>query len=563
MVYLDHRAKSDPTIFRNLDGRLVVVSNRVPLPSSAAEPAAGGLAVAMEAVLKACGGLWFGWSGRTSEEGSSEPQCRTFGSLTYAVCDLSRRDAEQYYCGFANRTLWPICHYRLDLADLSECNAAAYFRVNEQFARQLHKMLRHDDIIWVHDYHLIPLAYFLRQLGCSNRIGFFLHIPWPGPAVASALPFCQRLLRSFGAYDVVGFQTQADVDNFRDCIVSANAGLTVGGELCEVDGRWIQAGAFPIGIDTDAFAQQARAAENNRTVKRTLASLGGRDLIIGVDRLDYSKGLKHRVAAFAAFLERSPEATRARVTMLQITPKSRSEVPEYVRMQRDLAEEVGRINGKFGDVDWTPLRYINRPMRPAALAGLYRMSRVGLVTPLRDGMNLVAKEYVAAQAPDNPGVLVLSQFAGAAHELKSALIINPYDIEATSDALAHAFAMPLDERKDRWRAMMAVLRANSVHDWASHFLEALTTDVKGKSSDSRVAEHSFSNAVGVARPEPSSVARRAPSALPRASSQRRSTKGATQPLSKTPRRKPPLRPNGSAIRIAKETLLNPQTLLTP
>jgi trehalose 6-phosphate synthase len=245
--------------------------------------------------------------------------------------------------------------------------------------------------------------------------------------------------------------------------------------------------------------------------------------------------------------------------MLQITPKSRSEVPEYVRMQRELAEEVGRINGKFGDVDWTPLRYINRPMSPAALAGLYRMSRVGLVTPLRDGMNLVAKEYVAAQAPDTPGVLVLSQFAGAAQELQSALIINPYDIEATADALARAFLMPLDERKDRWRAMMAVLRANSVHDWASHFLEALATGVEGKSSDSQFAESSFSSAVGVARPEPSSVARRAPSALPRASSQRRSTNGATQPLSKAPRRTPPLRPNGSAIAKAaeSETLLNP------
>ena len=184
-----------------------------------------------------------------------------FWSLTYAVCDLSRRDAEQYYCGFANRTLWPICHYQLDLADLSECNAAAYFRVNEQFARQLHKMLRRDDVIWVHDYHLIPLARFLRQMGCANRIGFFLHIPWPGPAVASALPFYQRILRSFGAYDVVGFQTQADADNFRDCIVNANAGLTVGGELCEVNGRWLQVGAFPIGIDTHAFAQEALAAK--------------------------------------------------------------------------------------------------------------------------------------------------------------------------------------------------------------------------------------------------------------------------------------------------------------
>ena len=185
------------------------------------------MTVALEAALKERGGLWFGWSGKTGEEGDNVAQCRTVGSLTYAVCDLSRRDIEQYYCGFANRTLWPICHYRLDLANLSESNAAAYFRVNEHFARQVHKLLRPDDIIWVHDYHLIPMARFLRQMGCTNRIGFFLHIPWPGPDVASALPFYQRILRGFGAYDVVGFQTQSDADNFRDCITAANAGRAI------------------------------------------------------------------------------------------------------------------------------------------------------------------------------------------------------------------------------------------------------------------------------------------------------------------------------------------------
>jgi trehalose 6-phosphate synthase len=461
-------------------GRLIVVSNRVPLPSSSAVPAAGGLAVALETTLKLHGGLWFGWSGKTSEESEPAPQCRIVGSLTYAVCDLSRRDIEQYYCGFANRALWPICHYRLDLANLSECNAAAYFRVNEQFARQIHKLLRPDDMIWVHDYHLIPMARFLRQMGCTNRIGFFLHIPWPGPDVASALPAYQRILRCFGAYDVVGFQTESDADNFRDCITAANAGRVIDGDECEIDGRRMQVRAFPIGIDTEAFAQEARAAEKNSTGKRMLASLGGSALVIGVDRLDYSKGLKQRMAAFATFLERSPQAARARVTMLQITPKSRSEVPEYARMQRELEEEVGRINGKLGDVDWTPLRYINKSMSHSALAGLYRMARIGLVTPLRDGMNLVAKEYVAAQAPDNPGVLVLSQFAGAAQELTSALIVNPYDIEATAAAIARAFAMPLDERKDRWQAMMAVLRANSVHDWTSHFLQALANEAEDR-----------------------------------------------------------------------------------
>jgi trehalose 6-phosphate synthase len=487
-------------------GRLVVVSNRVPLPACSATPAAGGLAVALEAGLKARGGLWFGWSGEVCKESEPVLQLGTNGSLSFAVSGLSRRDIEQYYQGFANRALWPICHYRLDLADLSECNAAAYFRVNEQFARQLHKMLRQDDIIWVHDYHLIPMARFLRQMGCVSRIGFFLHIPWPGPDVASALPAYQRILRSFGAYDVIGFQTQADADNFRDCIVNANAGRIASGDWCEIDGRRMLVRAFPIGIDTEAFAKEARADVKSTAVRRTFASLQGRDLIIGVDRLDYSKGLKQRMEAFAAFLERSPGAARARVTMLQITPKSRSEVPEYARMQRELAEEAGRINGKLGDVDWTPLRYINKAISRSTLAGLYRMARIGLVTPLRDGMNLVAKEYVAAQAPDNPGVLVLSQFAGAAHELKSALIVNPYDIEATAAAIARAYAMPLDERKDRWQAMMAVLRANSIHDWTAHFLQALSNEHEGEESDDTLIEGArLPAAAGLGRTAPDRV----------------------------------------------------------
>ena len=456
------------------EGRLVVVSNRVPVGAGAASPAAGGLAVALEAALKKTGGLWFGWSGKTSEQEAAAVQYKGENAVTFAVFDLPRRDLEDYYCGFANQALWPICHYRLDLANLSDSYDAAYFRVNEQFAEKLHRLITPDDRIWVHDYHLIPLARFLRQMGCTNRIGFFLHIPWPPPDVAKALPSYQRLLRSFGAYDLVGFQTEADADNFRDCLVAASAGRAIGVHRCEIDGRVTQVDAFPIGIDTDAFVRTAQSAEKNVTVKRMLASLDGRPLMIGVDRLDYSKGLKQRLEAFGMFLDSTPEAARARVTFLQITPKSRSEVPEYAQLQRELAEEVGRINGKYGDVDWTPLRYVNKTFGHLALAGLYRASCIGLVTPLRDGMNLVAKEYVAAQAPDNPGVLVLSQFAGAAEELNSALIINPYDIEGTGAAIARAFTMPLDERKDRFRAMMAALRANSVHDWVARFLQSLS-----------------------------------------------------------------------------------------
>jgi trehalose 6-phosphate synthase len=459
---------------------LIVVSNRVPVPSASGVPAAGGLAVALQSALRSRGGVWFGWSGKIAQDADAAaetpPAVRTLGPVSFAVSDLTRRDVDEYYHGFANRALWPICHYRLDLAHLSERDVEGYFRVNEFFARRLARMLRPGDLVWVHDYHLIPLAGFLRQQGVQNRIGYFHHIPWPSPDIAAAMPAYGRLLRAFGAYDVVGFQTAADADNFRDCLDQSGAGRARGGNRCESFGRAFRVGAFPISIDAEAFALEARLAERNMTVKRMRASLEGRPLVIGVDRLDYSKGIGRRLEAFAACLDRYPEVAKARATMLQVTPKSRSEIPEYARIQNEIAEQVGHINGKFGDIDWTPLRYVNKTMSHVALAGLYRLARIGLVTPLRDGMNLVAKEYVAAQSPDDPGVLVLSQFAGAAQELKSALIVNPYDVEATAAAIARGIEMPLDERKARWREMMAVLRANGIEHWTANCLDALGGD---------------------------------------------------------------------------------------
>ena len=454
-------------------GRLIVASNRVPVPSNGA-PAAGGLAVALQSALRVRGGVWFGWSGKTAPDAEQrETQKKTQGPITFAVSDLTRRDVEDYYHGFANRVLWPICHYRIDLAHMNERHAEGYFRVNEFFARRLMKLLRPDDIVWVHDYHMIPLADELRRLGAKNRIGYFHHIPWPAPATAAATPHYRRLLRAFSAYDVAGFQTQPDADNFRDCLIEAGAARVLADGRIEAFGRAFEVEAFPISIDPEAFALEARLAERNALVKRVRASLEGRDLVIGVDRLDYSKGITHRLEAFGAFLEACPEAAKARVTMLQITPKSRSEVPEYARIEREVAEAVGALNGRFGDLDWTPLRYINKPMGQSALAGLYRLAKVGLVTPLRDGMNLVAKEFVAAQSPEDPGVLVLSQFAGAAQEMTAALIVNPYDVKATAAAIAQAVAMPLEERRERWRELMGALRDNSIDHWAARCLSAI------------------------------------------------------------------------------------------
>jgi len=454
-------------------GRLVVVSNRVPAPGA---PSAGGLAVALDAALKERGGLWFGWSGKTSEDADARPRhVQEAVPVSYAVMDLTQRDLDEYYAGYANRALWPVCHYRLDLTGFARKDTAGYFRVNDLFARRLAPLVHPDDTVWVHDYHFIPMAANLRRMGLSNRIGFFLHIPWPSPDLASVLPAYETIIRSLAAYDLVGFQTPRDATNFAECLTREGIARPVGDGVFETGDRRFRVGAFPIGIETEAFAKAAQDAARHPLVRRMCESLRDRKLIIGVDRLDYSKGIPQRIEAFHCFVESNPGA-RDRVSYLQITPKSRSEVPEYQAMQTQVAELVGKTNGDFGDIDWVPIRYVNKNVGRSTLAGLYRIARVGLVTPLRDGMNLVAKEYVAAQDADDPGVLILSRFAGAAQDLDGAILVNPYDTEATAGAIARALAMPLEERKERWSAMMASLKENSVDRWRARFLDALADD---------------------------------------------------------------------------------------
>ncbi|MEZ2131962.1 MULTISPECIES: alpha,alpha-trehalose-phosphate synthase (UDP-forming) [unclassified Sinorhizobium] len=462
--------------------RLVVVSNRVPVPDKGGAAPAGGLAVALQAALEERGGIWMGWSGKSS--GNSEPEAlarQNRGNITYALTDLTEKDVDEYYFGFANRVLWPICHYRLDLAEYGRKEMAGYFRVNRFFAHRLAPLIGPDDLIWVHDYHLIPLAAELRQMGLKNRIGFFLHIPWPPADVLFTMPVHEEIMRGLSCYDVVGFQTDHDLENFAGCLRREGIGDELGDGLFSSHGRTFKGAVYSIGIETAAFAELARKADNTSIVQKTRKSIEGRDLIIGVDRLDYSKGISQRIDAFERFITANP-AHHNRVTYLQITPKSRSEVPEYEAMQRMVAEQAGRVNGAIGTVDWVPIRYINRSVGRNILAGLYRLARVGLVTPLRDGMNLVAKEYVAAQDPNNPGVLVLSRFAGAARELKGSLLVNPYDIEGTANALARALNMSIEERRERWSRMMTHLLEHDVSRWCEDFLSDLTQPEKASLS---------------------------------------------------------------------------------
>src|SRR5438105_1873661 len=453
--------------------RVFIISNRVGIPNSARGIHAGGLEVALRATLKRHSCVWLGWSGAVKPAGEVETHTIRHRDNSYIVTDLSEEDYQEYYNGFANRVLWPILHYRLDLAEFSRRDLTGYLRVNQHFADRLDQVLAPDDVVWVHDYHLIPLASALRRRGRENRIGFFLHIPFPPPEILAAMPNHERLIPTLSEYDLVGFQTDGDAANFArylalECGMPPHIHPTFNGGP-----RVMRAGTYPGGIAAGTFQRCAQRASRSSFVRRVRETVPG-EIIIGVDRLDYSKGLPLRLDAFERFLVARPEA-RGKVTYMQITPKSRSDVPEYVEMERAMDSAAGRINGTYGDVSWTPMRYTNRPYSRTALAGLYRAARVGLVTPLRDGMNLVAKEYVAAQDPQNPGVLILSRFAGAAAEFgPAALLVNPYDPDAVAAALTRAIAMPREERLDRHTKLFDALKRNDVAAWGDRFLATLT-----------------------------------------------------------------------------------------
>lgn len=449
--------------------RLVVVSNRVGSVREAAS--AGGLAVALVEALQASGGLWFGFSGRTSrKESTRNARVIEDNGITTATLDLTASDYHGYYFGYANGCLWPICHFRPDLIDFDRPHFDAYRRVNQQFAEALQPLLRANDQIWVHDYQLIPLGHALRELGARQRLGFFLHIPFPPPDLLDALPGHETVLRWLFDYELVGFQTTRDRQHFHDCV--ARAGGRIDKDGVQAFGRRLRTGAYPIGVDARQFRELSLSPAGGREFRRMRNSLRGRAQIIGVDRLDYSKGLLRRMHAIEMLLDRHPQ-TRGQVEFLQIAPLSRNELKAYDDFRKELELAGAHINGRFAQFDWTPVRYLNRPLPRRTLSGLYRASRVGLVTPLRDGMNLVAKEYVAAQEPEDPGVLVLSHFVGAASQLDAALLVNPYDPGEVADALASALSMPQAERCDRHARMMATLLRYDAATWRASFLGEL------------------------------------------------------------------------------------------
>ncbi len=461
--------------------QLVVVSNRVPVPRSRQKPTAGGLAVALEGALADYGGIWFGWNGKVDDRVPEQADTVEHHGITYATTPLSQAEYDRYYAGYANCVLWPLCHFMLASLDYRPEYRETYQAVNARFAEQLTRLLGGDELIWVNDYHLIPMAQRLRAQGVNQPIGFFLHTPFPSLDLLRALPDWRDLLAALAEYDLIGVQTDNDRRALEQALVYGLGARFVDGGV-ELDGRRVRTTALPVGVDVEGLAQMASDSADSRRVRRLTESLRSRDLIIGAERLDYSKGLPQRFDAYEWLLTHH-ERRRGRTVYMQIVSPSRESVRAYEHLREEIESKAGHINGIFADFDWVPTRYINKTFARASLLGFFRISKVGLITPLRDGMNLVAKEFVAAQDPVNPGVLVLSELAGAAAELDSALLVNPFDIDGMGAAIERALSMPQAERVERWHEMVAVLRRNDLTAWRQRYLEALRGTTAGVQSE--------------------------------------------------------------------------------
>lgn len=453
-------------------GRLIAISNR-----TAADPSAraGGLAVAVWESLTSTGGMWFGWSGNIVEGEPGEPEHISDEGVDFVVTDFTEAEHNGFYLQYANRVIWPVFHYRVDLAHFGDKDFAAYAGVNKRIADMVVPHLKDGDSVWVHDYHFLLMGDYLREGGWTGPIGFFLHIPFPSPEVFRALPEHEQIARGMCQFDVLGFQSENDRTNFVQYLVRSCGAVDEGDGWVSVFGRRIRANAYPIGIEAENFAKMAISERANTAATRIGKFLGGRKLVLGVDRMDYSKGLPQRFEAVGKLFDHFP-STRGRVSVTQIAPPSRSKVEEYQDLRIQLDELAGRINGDYGDLDWIPLRYLARSYDRRELAGLYRIASVCLVTPLRDGMNLVAKEFVMAQDPDDPGVLILSQFAGAAEQLCDTLIVNPHDRYHVAETIYQALEMPLEERQERWQKLRRTVVEQDISWWRQKFLDDLDVE---------------------------------------------------------------------------------------
>jgi len=471
-------------------GRLVVASNRLPVVLRQnsegrweASPGAGGLVSAMTPVLRHRGGTWVGWPGIPSEEsadlttalrGVSEE-----GGFTFRPVALSAREVDGFYLGFANEIIWPLFHDMPTRSNYDPEFWSCYQSANQQFADTLADTCEKGDYLWVHDYHLMSTGAMLKASGYQGDIGFFLHIPFPADEIFVQLPWRRQVLRDLAAYDLIGFQTHRDRRNFLACMKMLFPGTQVVGKGHVVsvriplgnDWRRLRAGVFPISIDYRALAQRARSDAVTEYCDRIRSDLQGRSMVLGVDRLDYSKGIPHRLRAFRTLLRQHPEM-HEKITLIQHVVPSRGTIPEYEKLRHEIDYLVSEINAEFTLSGWVPIHYVCRNLQIDELVAYYRAAKVMLVTSLKDGMNLVAKEFVASQV-EGDGVLILSEFAGAAAQLqKGAMLVNPHDVEGVAEAVMAAVHMDMEERRARLQKLRRAVREFDIFRWVDAFLGA-------------------------------------------------------------------------------------------
>ncbi|OJH34454.1 bifunctional alpha,alpha-trehalose-phosphate synthase (UDP-forming)/trehalose-phosphatase [Cystobacter ferrugineus] len=458
--------------------RLLLVSNRLPVTVKADKdgvsvvPSAGGLATGLRGPHEKSGGLWVGWPGDVSrltpaQKASVEEQ---LAQQRCVPLYLSASEVSRFYEGYSNQVLWPLCHYLLERVPRQDRDWEVYRKVNERFADLVARHYQPGDTIWVHDYQLMLVPALLRERLPQARIGFFHHIPFPSSEIFRALPRRLELLRGLLGADLIGFHTLSYVRHFASTLMQL-LGLEKVGDHVDQDGRQVRIGAFPMGIDAKAFEELVRQPAVLEEVRVHRENAAEQRLVLGVDRLDYTKGIPRRLLAVQRLLEREP-AWRGKLRFVQVAVPSRTAVEDYATYRERVNELVGRINSLYGSVHNVPIHYLYRSLNQKQLAALYRAADVMLVTPVRDGMNLVAKEFCASR-PDEDGVLVLSELAGAADELDEALLVNPFDVEGMADALEAALEMPAEERKRRMRALRTRVIDCDVHCWVNSFLSAL------------------------------------------------------------------------------------------
>lgn len=463
-------------------GRLVIISNRLPITVEKKDDGgwqiktgAGGLVSALSPILRDRGGLWIGWPGAVGEFDFENLPGMESGQARYTLKPvyLTRDEVKNYYSGFSNEILWPLFHDMQSHCNFNPAYWSAYQAVNRKFARVTAQNTSPDDYLWVHDYHLFPLARELHNIGVRQNVAFFLHIPFPSPDMFNKLPWRRELLKAILEFDLIGFQTARDRNNFLYCAESLIKELHTDArrQISTVyfQDREVKVGIFPIGVDAGGLAAEAGGRYVSDRANEIKTSIRGTQLALGVDRMDYSKGLPEKLTAFNNLFQRYPELI-GKITLIQIAVPSREEIPEYQRLKAEVTSLISDINGKWGRTDWMPVHYMFRSLNLTELLAYYRAADMALVTPLKDGMNLVAKEYCAAKV-DGDGVLILSEFAGAAAQLhKNALVVNPYDIEALAGAIYRAYNMGIEERRSRMQRLRNSIRKRNIFWWVDFFL---------------------------------------------------------------------------------------------